>query len=598
MSAPSNRPGMGAVPFPGGTLFRVWAPFADSVHVKGSFNNWSQTNTPLASEGNGFWSADTNAQPGDHYRYIIRNGSMEFSRNDPHARELTHSAGVTIVPNPNFDWEGDDFQISPWNELVIYEMHVGTFNDRPGGEVGKFACVEKRLDYLRDLGVNAIELMPINEYAGDLSWGYNVAYPFAVERAYGGPDRLKQLIKAAHARGIAVLLDVVYNHFGPQDLDLWQFDGWHENGHGGIYFYNDHRRHTPWGDTRPDYGRPEVRQYLRDNALMWLTEYHVDGLRFDATVCIRQEKGFCGGHCCGDDIPDAWSLLQWINDEIDANSPGKITVAEDLQGNEWLTKATDIGGAGMGSQWSGEFVHSIRPVLLSPDDGYRDMGAVAHAIYHRYETDAFHRVIYTESHDEVANGRARVPHDIAPEDPGGWFAKKRSTLGAVLVFTTPGIPMLFQGQEILEDEYFRDTDPIDWTKLERFAGIHRMYRDLIRLRRNWYNNTRGLLGQHVNVFHINPNDKILGIHRWQDGGLGDDVVIVLNFGNRSYPNYRIGFPQGGLWWLRFNSDSQNYDAFFGSVHSFDTVADMGPFDNLGHSGNVGLGPYSALILSQ
>ena len=124
-----------------------------------------------------------------------------------------------------------------------------------------------------------IELMPVNEFAGDISWGYNPAYPYAVEEAYGGPDGLKEFIDASHGLGMGVVLDVVYNHLGPSDLDIWQFDGWQENDKGGIYFYNDYRSATPWGDTRPDYGRQEVRDYLTDNALMWVNEFHADGLQ-------------------------------------------------------------------------------------------------------------------------------------------------------------------------------------------------------------------------------------------------------------------------------------------------------------------------------
>ena len=125
--------------------------------------------------------------------------------------------------------------------------------------------------------------MPVMEFAGDFSWGYNPAHIFAVESGYGGPDALKDLVKQAHRRGLALIVDVVYNHFGPSDLDLWQFDGWSENGKGGIYFYNDDRSSTPWGDTRPDYGRDEVRRFIHDNAMMWFYDFHVDGLRFDMT---------------------------------------------------------------------------------------------------------------------------------------------------------------------------------------------------------------------------------------------------------------------------------------------------------------------------
>jgi hypothetical protein len=300
---------MGSIPFPGGFTFRVWAPFATAVTVAGEFNGWSEQATPLASEGNGYWSTDVGgAQRGHEYKYVLRTPSGDRWRNDPYARDVTHSAGNSIVYSDAFDWGPSGFRMPPWDELVIYELHVGTFNDAPGGAPGGFQSVAARLDYLRNLGINAVELMPSAEFATDFSWGYNPAHIFTIESAFGGPDALKTLIRAAHERGIAVIVDVVYNHLGPDDLDLWQFDGWNENGKGGIYFYNDDRRsQTPWAHTRPDYGRPEVVAFLRDNAGMWLEEFRVDGLRWDATGYIRN---IYGGNDMSNDIPDGWRLMQ------------------------------------------------------------------------------------------------------------------------------------------------------------------------------------------------------------------------------------------------------------------------------------------------
>ena len=594
----SQRPGMGAIPFDGGTTFRVWAKFATSVHVAGSFNAWSETETPLYQEGGGYWSADTRAEIGDEYKYVIHNGETKLLKNDPCARELTHSAGVSIVSARHFDWQNDSFVTPPWNDLVIYEVHVGTFNDHEGGPVGQLSAVQQRLTYLRDLGINCLELMPLMEFEADHSWGYNVSYPYAIERAYGGPAALKELVREAHKMGIAVILDVVYNHLGPNNLDMWQFDGWTVDGGGGIYFYNDDRKFTPWGDTRPDYGRPEVRQYFHDNAMMWIDEFHVDGLRFDATVCVRREKGFCGGSCCGAEIPEGWSLLQWINDSVRSKYINKLTIAEDMQGEEALIRDTNTGGAGMGTQWAPEFVHTMRSVLSPPSDEARDTRKVTYAVTQRYTTDAFRRVIYTESHDDVANGRARLSQEIDHGDPGSYYARKRVTLGAAVLMTSPGIPMLFQGQEILEDEWFRDTDPIDWNKLNRFRGVHDAFRDLIKLRRNWLNNTRGLRGQNVNVYHENNEGKLVAYHRWEDGGVGDDVVVVLNFSYRAFSAYRLGLPHPGTWFVRFNSDAGLYDPEFGAVHCYDTVAETWPLDGMPYSGDVAIGPYSAVIFSQ
>jgi 1,4-alpha-glucan branching enzyme len=589
---------MGSILFDGGAAFRVWAPFATAVSVAGEFNEWDADADPLASEGNGYWSADiVGPRIGHQYKFVLRRGEEVLWRVNPYACQVVNSAGNAMIHDPDFDWTGDDFLMPAWNELVIYEMHVGTFNDVVHGEPGTFDDVIVKLPYLRDTGINAIEIMPVLEFPQSFSWGYNPSHPFAVESALGGPQGLYRLVKAAHAQGIAVILDVVYNHFGPTDLALWRFDGWSSADHdGGIYFYDRRRAVTPWGDTRPDYGRSEVRQYLRDNALFWLEKYRLDGLRLDAVAYVRNIHGHDGDPST--DLEDGWGLLQRMNGEIRRSLPWKITIAEDLRRNEWITKDVGAGGAGFGSQWDAGFVHPVRTAIIASDDAWRDMHSIREALQNRYEGDAFKRVIYTESHDEVANGHQRVPSEIWPEKPDSWFSKKRSTLGAALVFTAPGIPMIFQGQEFLEDAYFRDEDPLDWTKLGRHAGIHLLYTDLIRLRRNWHDATRGLRGQHLHVHHVNPVDKVIAFHRWQDGGPRDDVVVVLNFANRAYDQYTVGFPREGRWRVRLNSDWQGYSPDFGSHASFDTEASSPGREGMPCQADVGLGPYTAVILSQ
>lgn len=603
--APSTRPFMGATPFDGGVTFRVWAPFAHNAAVTGTFNGWSQTANPLFAEGAGFWSADVNgAKVNDEYKFLIgaANSSSVLWKNDPYARALTQSNGNSIVEDANFAWSTPDYKTPLWNETVIYEVHVGTFLFDPASEAqigyrhGTFNSLVSRLDYLRDLGINAIEIMASGEFAFDHSWGYNQSYMFAIEHFYGGPDGFRNLVNEAHKRGIAVIFDVVYNHIGPSDCDLWQFDGWSENGDGGIYFYNDRRKTTLWGENRPDYGRGEVRQYLRDNAVRWLEQRYCDGLRWDATGWIRNIYG--NNNDPANDIHDGWTLMQWINDEIRSRQPWKISIAEDMQQNSWLTRDTGAGGAGFSAQWEAGFVHAIRQAIIPGDDGARDMFAVKSAIENRYNGDAFERVIYTESHDEDANGHQRVPEEIWPGKADSYFSKKRSTLGAALVFTSPGIPMIFQGQEFLQYGWFDDSKEIDWSLAESQKGILALYRDLIHLRRNWFKNTQGLRGQNVNVHHINNSDKVIAFHRWDEGGGGDDVVVILNMTSRAYDSYGIGFPRQGLWKVRFNSDWNGYSPDFGNHASLDTVASPGSQDGMPCHGSLGLGAYSAVILSQ
>ena len=596
----SARAGIGAIPFndgPGvlGVTFRTWAPNATAVAVVGTFNNWNATSHPLSSEGNGWWSRDVALiQAGAQYKFAITRGATTQWKNDARARKLTNSIGNSVVYNPNgYAWQSNNFQMPAWTSIVAYEMHIGTFHVPTGAALpGTFATATAKLDHLQALGVNVLALMPTNEFAGDISWGYNPAHPFSVESSYGGPDALKAFVDAAHQRGIAVMGDVVFNHFGPQDMDLWQYDGWSTSSNtGGIFFYEDANASTPWG-ARPNYGRGEVRTYIKENTMMWLDEFRLDGLRFDGTKFMRLRD------YAGPEIPDGWSMLQWCNESADAQFPGKFMVAEDLGDNAWITKTTGAGGAGFDSQWDGSFAFPVRSALEAASDSSRDMFAVRDAINKNFNGSMQQRIIYTENHDEVANGRSRVPETIWPGNAGSWFSRKRSTLGAALVMTAPGIPMIFQGQEFLEDGYFAAEDRLDWNKATTYGKVTDLYRTLIRLRRNLDGTSRGLSGAFTNVFHVNNNAKVLGFHRWQNGGAGDDVVVLTNFSNVAYPNYRVGLPRGGLWRVRFNSDSTAYSADYGNYAATDVTADNSGYDGLPFSGNFRFGPYTSVIFSQ
>jgi 1,4-alpha-glucan branching enzyme len=290
--------------------------------------------------------------------------------------------------------------------------------------------------------------------------------------------------------------------------------------------------------------------------------------------------------------------MQWCNDSADGHAADKLMIAEDLGENEWMTKPTGAGGAGFDTQWDGAFAFPVRAALEASSDSSRDMFAVRDAIRKSYNGQMQQRMIYTESHDEVANGRTRVPEAIWPGNAGSWFSRKRSTLGAALVMTSPGIPMLFQGQELLEDKWFADTDPVDWSKLTTYSGINQLYKDLIRMRRNLGGVTRGLTGYFTNVHHVNNGAKVIGYHRWANGGAGDDVIVLANFSATSFPNYRIGLPRGGTWRVRFNSDWSGYSGDYGNYAAYDIAADPWAYDGLSHSGNFRLGPYSAVIYSQ
>lgn len=571
-------PGMGAIPFDGGYAFRVWAPNASGVSVIGDFNDWDGGAHQLQDEGNGHWYGEVQgARTWQEYQFLVDTEHGPLHRIDPRALAVTNSVGNGLLyDHAEFDWEGDDFTPPAQHEMVIYETHIGSFVDAGDGPAD-LADVAGKLDYLRELGVNVIELMPLMEFAGDYSWGYNPAHIFAVEHTYGGPEALKKFVREAHRHGIAVLIDVVYNHFGPSDLSIWQFDGWSENGKGGIYFYNDHRSATPWGDTRPDYGRQEVRDFILDNARMWLRDYHADGLRLDMTPYMRRVDG-----THGDEIPEGWEMMRLVGEMVRTEFPGHVVIAEDLH-NVAAVTSTEEGGAAMHAQWDNQFVHPVREALITPADEARSIPAVAQAVMHQYH-HAFDRVVYTESHDEVSNGKARITSEVRGDNPTGWDAQKRATLGAALVLTAPGMPMLFQGQEFLEDEWFRDTVPLDWERAWAFRDITQMFRDLIRMRRNIDGDTGGLLGPHTTLVTLDDDANVIAYVR----STGDDqhVLVALNLTAHAVQR-RVEVP-GSRWRVRFNSDARTYSQLFGD-HA---TPDLEVVDG---SGVLDLGPYSCVI---
>ena len=584
-SAASTRPGMGATTYDGGTTFRVWAPFAQDVSVVGDFTGWDERPVPLQREDGGRWSVDVpGVTSGAEYKFRLTGaGGQQLSKIDPYARRVTSSVGNGVVyDHAEFDWQGDDFAAPPMDDLVIYELHIGSFFTEDPKRPGTFALAFSKFDHLVALGVSAVHVMPIMEFAGDRSWGYNPAHIFAVESVYGGPDALKTFVREAHRRGIAVILDVVYNHLGPSDLDLWQFDGWSENGKGGIYFFNDDRSSTPWGDTRPDYGRAEVRQFIFDNAQSWLRDFHVDGLRWDMTPYIRSVDG--GGR----DLPEGWSLMRDVNAALRQQFPDTVFIAEDMQRKPEITQP---GGAGFHTQWDGAFVHPVRAAMKALDDGSRSMGSLAEAVTTRYNDDAFQRVVYTESHDEVANGKARLPEEIDGNDPRAWHARKRSTLAAALALTSPGVPMLFQGQEFLEDEWFRDDVPLEWSLKETYHGIERLYADLIRLRRNASGASAGLRGQQTAVTLLDDQAKLMAYVRRAQGGPGDDVLVVVNASAQERRDVVVPVPAGGRWRLLVNSDAKIYSDDYGDLGS-----DADAFEENGQTRvRVSIAPYSVLV---
>jgi len=589
----------GALSYSDGTFFRVWAPHAEGVSISGRFHGLGESTYPMLQEdGTGCWTAKIpQAKPGDLYQYSIFYQGQVLCRVDPYARDVEPHTNAAFIPQNDFNWGSKPYRAPSWNRLVLYELHIASFNRSDPDEPGDFYSAAKKLKYLKELGVNAVEVMPITQCG--FSWGYSPYALFAVKNEYGGSQGFKEFVSAAHAQGIAVIVDVVYSHMSSRAEKnlLWQFDGWGKNT-GGIYFYPDQRSWFEWG-PRLNFSAETVRQFIADNVQMWLEEFQCDGLRWDATAYIRRYQAAKGRLMV--DLPEGWELMKDILREAQTRWPEKLMIAEDLQSDAYrLTLTPAEGGLGFGTQWDAGFLHVVRDVLAQPVDADRDMGPLQWAVSNRYAPDAFKRVIYTESHDDVADrhNRLRVARLLRRDSPAGAETTQLALLAAVLTLTTPGIPMLFQGQEFLEDECFSSETGLDWRKTQAHAPFLRRVSELVRLRTDQAHTTRGLTGQAVNVFHVNHSDKVIAFHRWDSGGPCDDTLVVLNLSRRNFPSYILGFPRSGQWVVRLNSAAHNPAG--GALGLCDVPVDTTPGekDGLRQWGEVRLAPYSVIILSQ
>ncbi len=567
--------------------FRVWAPFAKNVTLSGTFTPGGPA--PLLNENDGYWAtALDGVEPGHTYRYRIETEQGVLEKNDPRARAITSSdRGVSVIVDTDFDWQHDDFRLPPPAQQVLYELHVGTFNRPDASTPGTFETAIERLGYLKELGVTVIELMPVTSMAYSYGWGYAPNYIYSVETMLGGRHGLMTFVREAHKHGIGVILDVVYNHF-TGDSDLWQFDGWSEQNRGGIYFYNDARGDTPWGG-RPDYGRAEVRQFILDNITMWLTEYRLDGLRIDSTIYMRNTEGHDNDPA--HDIPEAWFLMQDIVELAHKINPNALMIAEDCANSAYITKPRDETGCGFNAQWELGFPHAIRDAL-GVSSTSRTLSGVRYELEKQYDGNAFEKVIFSDSHDTAANGSVRLNDAITPRDPTSLVARQTLLLATSMMLTAPGIPMLLQGSEFLQDGAFNDWQALSWERTETYAGLLQAHRHLIDLRLNRHQHTAGLLGQHTAVFHQDDNNAVIGYHRWDNGGAGDDVIVIANFSNTAFQAYQLALPIGGAWYIRFNSTWSGYAKDFANL-TVDTIT-----TGERNVATLTLPPYAVLIASQ
>ena len=561
-----------------GTTFRVWAPNAETVSVAGSFNNWRpKADQMTVDKETGIWTADVaRAKPGDEYMFII-NGDLE--RRDPRGRLLSADSKSVIVDPLDFDWGDTAPPTTKLSDLVIYQLHPGTFYDPSpnDGEMATLSDAAKRLDHLKDLGVNCVLLMPVNEFGGNHSWGYNPTDPYAIERAYGGPQALREFVREAHRRGIAVHIDVVHNHYDNVDVHLKQFDGYGGgDNQNGIYFYEDEERGmTPWG-PRPDFGRPEVRAYIVDNIRMLFDEYRVDGLRWDSVANIVAYNDRASPN------PEGEKLIDEVSKMIRSEYPGKISIAEDAVGDERFDGSWEYGFHHEGPDNN----FGVARQLVRPP-GEADVTDVAA----RLQTDlGFARVVYTENHDETGklNGKERIVTEVDEQDPHSLIARRKHALAAVLTLTAPGVPLVFMGQELVEDKQFHDSNPIDWDRGDVSERSTKLFKDLIHLRRNLDGRGAALQDTKIRIMEQDTDKQLLVYRRFLAGRPDEDIVIVVNFSPNPLENVPVVFPRPAKWELLLNTDDPQYGDGFTGLAAV-------PGDDEGSRRMVTLAPFSAQI---
>lgn len=412
------------------TELRIWVPNASRVDVVSG-----EQRIPLTRDNEGWFSGGH-----DFVDYLV---SLDGGEPRPDPRSNWQPLGVhgpsRVVDHAAFDWSDGAWTGFPLRDAIVYELHIGTFTPE-----GTFEAAIGKLDHLVSLGVNSVELMPVNEFPGARGWGYDGVDLYAPHHAYGGPDGLKELVDACHAKGLAIVQDVVYNHLGPAGNYLREF---------GPYFTD--RYGTPWGDAvnLDDRGSTEVRNFFIENALGWLENYHFDGLRLDAVHAIYDQSAI---HFLEE--------LSERTDELEARLGRRLwLIAESDLNDPRIVRSRDEGGFGIDAQWSDDFHHSLHAALTNEAAGYYSdfgsIGDIAKALQQAFVYDGVHSEFrdrvhgrsaegldgdrflgYLQTHDQVGN-RAMGERTAALMDT------ELLKVGAALVLTSPFIPMLFQGEE-------------------------------------------------------------------------------------------------------------------------------------------------------
>ena len=589
---------MGATLVAGGATFRVWAPNATAVHVRGSFNGFTiREDASLVRDGDGHWRgfipgvADRAA-----YKYWVTGPAGAGWKRDPYARELLEPNWDCVVRTVSFPWHDAAFRTPAFHDFVIYQLHVGAFHTPRFPATGTFLDVADKIPYIADLGVTAVQLLPVQEFPGDFSLGYNGTDYFSPEMAYGvadaelGPylaranqllaakglapyaaadlrgemNQLKALVDLCHVHGLAVIFDLVFNHAGGGfgDQTIWFLDRQHGMEEEPPRWWNSlYFSDKTWaGGVVFNFQSDPVRAFLIDNAKFCLDDYHVDGFRFDE-VSVIDHNSYGRG----------WDFCQALTGTLRRHRPGALLHAEYWNVNPWIVKdRDDSNGAGFDTTMTDGPRIAVRALLAAasvPGGHALPMTAVANQLGLDYLRARWRGVNSLENHDLVMqpkdqndhNRMERLARAADPSNPRSWYAASRARVATGLLLTMPGIPMIFMGEEFLEDKQWSDDVEgrpelrLFWPGLEApdsaMRDFLRFTRELIGLRWRF----PAMRGEGYAPIHVHDANRVLAFQRWVPGS-GGDVVIVLTLDERTKYGYEIGFPAPGFWREVFNSD--------------------------------------------
>ena len=593
-----------------GVAFAVWAPNARSVSVVGDFNSWDGRRMPMRSRGaTGFWELFVpGLRPGHLYKYQIHgpDGELLPLKADPHAERAEqppNTASVVADPSRHV-WNDGPWMAERWQRndretpIAIYEVHLGSWRRRVG-ENGRYLTYRELaaelVPYVAEMGFTHIELMPITEYPFDGSWGYQPISLFAPTSRYGLPDDFRALVEACHNAGIGVLLDWVPGHFPNDPHGLGRFDGT------ALYEHADPRQgfHRDWNTLIYNYGRREVSNFLLSNALYWMREFHIDGIRVDAVASMlyrdysRPEGEWIPNAFGGRENLEAIAFLRRVNELIFGEANGATSIAEESTAWPMVSRPTYVGGLGFGYKWNLGWMHDTLG-YMSTDPLYRKYhhNDLSFGLLYAFQEN----FILALSHDEVVHGKGSL---IAKMPGDEWQRMANLRAYYAFMWTHPGKKLLFMGSEFAQEREWNHDFGLDWQLLDDplHDGVRRVVRDLNRL----YRSTPALHRldcdpdgfQWIDV--ANAAESVVSyLRRGRDPH--ELAVVVCNFTPVAREDYWIGVPRPGRYRERLNTDAGDYGGSgvgnAGEVHS-----EPRPMHGHQHAIRLRLPPLGVLIFT-